>query len=91
MITDTLDTLDENDIMEDSEVEDEVDAILTEITGISNKKVDVGHVPEGFADEKTAVPAAKAGKVNAEEESEDEEEDEEMLNKMRERLKALQS
>lgn len=91
MITDTLDTLDENDLMEDSEVEDEVDAILTQITGIDNKKIDAGQVPEGIIGnnkEKTSAPASKVGNRD---ESGDEEEDEEMLNSMRERLKALQS
>lgn len=84
MVSDTLDTLGEDDMLGDSEVENEVDAILTEITGVNNKKVDAGEVPEGFVGEKPV-----ASKPVREEESEDE--DEEMLNNMRERLRALQS
>lgn len=86
MITDTLDTLDENDMLGDSEAEEEVDAILSEITG---NKLDAGHVPEGITGEKTGKQAVSNGKTPIAVGGDSD--DEEMLNSMRERLKALQS
>lgn len=83
MVSDTLDTLDENEIFEDDEAEGEVDAILSEIIG--GKLVDAGEVPLNLPS-----VAEKAPPASAVEEDEDEE-DEELLNSMRERLRALQS
>ncbi|VVT48767.1 uncharacterized protein SAPINGB_P001941 [Magnusiomyces paraingens] len=94
MVGDTMDLLDENEMFEDSEAEDEVNAILSEITG-TPKLAEAGHVPEGFVDEKTSAKKQTVGAspsaptaVGVEDDSDG---DEEMLNSMRERLKALQS
>lgn len=90
MVGDTMDLLDENDMFEDSEAEDEVEAILSEITG--TKLSTAGAVPDGFVDEKAPkqAEASKASKVAAVTAEDDSDGDEEMLNTMRERLKALQ-
>lgn len=78
MVTDTLDTLDENEELE-SEAEEEIDQILSEVTG--GKLGTAGQVPE-------TAPVAEAEPEPVQEEPE---EDEQMLHSMRERLKALQT
>lgn len=84
MVSDTLDTIDENEMFEDEEAENEVDAILTEITG--SKLGEADEVPINLPSVENKAPPVS----NAVEEEEDEE-DEELLNSMRERLRALQS
>lgn len=83
MVSDTLDTLDENEMFEDEEAETEVDAILNEITG--GKLGQAGEVPLNLPSVEEKNPPVSSAV------EEDEDEDEELLNSMRERLKALQS
>lgn len=83
MVSDTLDTVDETDMFEDEEAENEVDAILSEITG--GKLGNVSEVPVNLPAVEEKPPAVS----NPVEEEEDE--DAELLNSMRERLRALQN
>jgi division protein CdvB (Snf7/Vps24/ESCRT-III family) len=81
MVTDTLEGLEDVEGINEEEVEGEVDAILTEITG--GKLGQVGKVPENLpAEPEIAVEPQRDEQADA---------DEEMLDQMRERLKALQS
>lgn len=88
MVTDTLDGLEEDQFMEDSEAENEVEAILGDIIGIKKVKEQT----TAPAQLNKPVPAAKAPvPVQQEEQEESEDEiDEDMMNDMRERLRALQ-
>lgn len=91
MVSDTFETLDENDMLDSSDVEAEVNDILFELTGTNLDSV--GAIPDKNLkdEEKSTVLAPSKKTLNEEEDEEDEEEDEEMLNSMRERLKALQT
>lgn len=93
MVSDTFETLDENDMLDSSDVEAEVNDILFELTGTNLDSV--GAIPDKNLkeeEEPVSMKSSKNTKTAAEEENEeDEEEDEEMLNSMRERLKALQT
>lgn len=79
-MSDTLDTLDENEIFEDEEAEAEVDAILGEIIG--TKLNQTAEIP---------LDLPPVSNTPVKEDVEEEDEDEELLNSMRERLRALQS
>jgi charged multivesicular body protein 3 len=79
MVTDTLDNLDEAELLDDEEAEAEIDKILSDIVG--EKKVE---------EDKEAIPSPPVS-VPQEKEQVEESSDQEMLNSMRERLKALQS
>ncbi|ANB13214.1 ESCRT-III subunit protein VPS24 [Sugiyamaella lignohabitans] len=82
MVTDTLDTMDEAEFLEDSEAEEEVNAILDEIIG--GKVQQAGQVP-------TKLPQQLEQPVLEEPDEEDDEHNEALLDSMRQRLKALQS
>lgn len=79
MVTDTLDNLDEAELLDDEEAEAEIDKILNDIVG--DKKI---------TESQETVPSPPVSEPQ-EKVTEDEERDQEMLNSMRERLKALQS
>lgn len=79
MVTDTLDNLDEAELLDDEEAEAEIDQILSDIVG--SKKV---------SEDKEIIPSPPVS-LPQEKEQVEEKDDQEMLNNMRERLKALQS
>lgn len=86
MVSDTLDTLDENEMFEDDEAEAEVNNIISEITG--NKITQETDLTLNLPSVEEKAPASKNAPVA---QSQEDDEDEELLNNMRERLKALQS
>lgn len=79
MVGDTIDTLDENDELEDEEVDEEVNKIIGEFTKDKFNKV------ENAPDTKLEIPQVEEPVAAVEED------DEHVLKEMRERLKALQS
>ncbi|CAN6674356.1 vacuolar protein-sorting-associated protein 24 [Trichomonascus vanleenenianus] len=83
MVGDTMDMIGENEF-EDEEIDEQVDAILSEVTG--GKLGIAGRIPQNLP----AAPS-KATPVEEEEEEEEEEANTAMLDDMRQRLKALQS
>lgn len=90
MVADTLDGLEEDQFLEDSEAEEEVEAILGDIVGTKKEKAATAPITsEKPAQVHRPQPAAKVTQQQEAEESEDEI-DEELMNDMRERLRALQ-
>lgn len=87
MVGDTLDTLDDNEMV-DEDAEKEIDSILGEITnGAIGTPQPVKEPPQPKKEAVTPVPAAPTTEL---EEEEEDEEDEALLMDMRERFKALQ-
>lgn len=83
MVDDTLDTVGEDEDGIEEAADEEVDKILTEVTG--GKLGSAGKAPEG------GLQQPEEEEQVGEEATEDTEADEEMFNSMRERLKTLQT